>query len=652
MHALIMGEWDALARNAARGMKQLRTLSGYYMTAYSQFFIAIARAIQLQGDVEHRASLLAELDASREWLAARAADQPYNFLHLLRLVEAERARAEGDSWRAMAAFDSALREAQGRDRPWHRAIITERAGLFHLAIGLEHTGRKLLADAHDQYEAWGAAAKVEQMRREHGFLHATQAHPEIASTSAGSSNSMSPDALDLMGVLRASQALSSETTVQRLTARVTEVLAAMTGATKVLLLSWHDDEWWLLGESPLPLANAAERGLLPLTAVRYAERTEQPMLVDDAPADDRFMREAYFASVPICSLLAVPIAGQGGARAMLLLENRLGRAAFNAQRLDAVMLIAGQLATSLANAQLYESLEQRVRARTEELERTQAELVATARRAGKAEIANNVLHNVGNVLNSVNVSASLVRRTLSQTRIEGLSRAVQLIAEHEHDLPDFVAKDPRGQALRAYLTEVTKALRSERETAIADLDRLAGSIEHITHVVATQQSLAGPSSLLEMHRPQDLIEEALRMSAGVIEQCKVQVVRRFAELPPAALDQPRLLQILLNLIRNAAEAMERSPAGARCLTVSTRLERVGSDSRLHIEVQDTGEGISHDNLKRLFAHGFTTREGGHGFGLHSSASAALEMGGTLDARSEGPGQGAMFSLVLPFAGSP
>jgi signal transduction histidine kinase len=334
---------------------------------------------------------------------------------------------------------------------------------------------------------------------------------------------------------------------------------------------------------------------------------------------------------------------------MLLLENRLGRAAFNAQRLDAVMLIAGQLAASLANAQLYESLEQRVHARTEELERTQVELVATARRAGKAEIANNVLHNVGNVLNSVNVSASLVRRTLSQTRIEGLSRAVQLIAEHEHDLPEFVAKDPRGQALRAYLTEVTKALRSERETAIADLDRLAGSIEHITHVVATQQSLAGPSSVLEMLRPQDLVEEALRISAGVIEQCKVQVVRRYADMPPAALDQPRLLQILLNLIRNAAEAMEAVPAGARTLTVSARLESHGPDTRLRIEVQDSGEGIAPENLKRLFAHGFTTRKDGHGFGLHSSALAAMEMGGTLDARSEGAGCGAVFSLVLPYA---
>jgi signal transduction histidine kinase len=363
------------------------------------------------------------------------------------------------------------------------------------------------------------------------------------------------------------------------------------------------------------------------------------------------MREPYFASVPICSLLAVPIAGQGGTRAMLLLENRLGRAAFNAQRLDAVILIAGQLAASLANAQLYESLGQRVRARTEELERTQAELVATARRAGKAEIANNVLHNVGNALNSVNVSASLVRRALSQTRIDGLLRAVQLIAEHESDFPEFIAKDPRGRALRVYLTELAKALQSERELAVADLDRLAGSIEHISHVVAAQQSLAGPSSVLEMLRPQDLIEEALRMSAGVLDENSVSVVRRYADIPAASLDHPRILQILLNLIRNAAEAMRNMPAGARMLTVSASLESSGADSRLCIAVQDSGEGITAENLQRLFAHGFTTRKEGHGFGLHSSALAALEMGGTLDARSEGAGRGAVFSLVVPYAGS-
>jgi C4-dicarboxylate-specific signal transduction histidine kinase len=332
---------------------------------------------------------------------------------------------------------------------------------------------------------------------------------------------------------------------------------------------------------------------------------------------------------------------------MLLLENRLGRAAFNAQRLDAVMLIAGQLAVSLANAQLYESLEQRVQARTRELQETQAQLVTTARRAGMAEIANNVLHNVGNVLNSINVSASVLRGTLGNSRIDGLTRAVDLINEHEHDLPRFIETDPRGKKLWPYLNELAGALRSERKQALSDLDRLSVGVDHIIYVVATQQAHAGPSSVLEMAGPQELMEEALHLSAEAIKRGNIALVRRYEEVPASALDKQRLVQILVNLIGNAAQAMESLPAQARQLTLGIGLVRGEHGRRMRITVQDTGEGIAPENLTRIFAHGFTTRASGHGFGLHSSAVAASEMGGKLTVHSDGPGRGAIFTIDMP-----
>jgi C4-dicarboxylate-specific signal transduction histidine kinase len=332
---------------------------------------------------------------------------------------------------------------------------------------------------------------------------------------------------------------------------------------------------------------------------------------------------------------------------MLILENRLGRAAFNAKRLDAVMLIAGQLAVSLANAQLYESLEQRVQVRTRELEETQARLVTTARRAGMAEIANNVLHNVGNVLNSINVSASILRGTLGKSRIDGLTRALELINEHEHDLPRFIETDPRGKELWPYLNELESALRSERQQALTDLDRLSLGVEHIIYVVATQQAHAGPYSVLEMAGPQELVEEALHLSAETINRGNISVVRRFEEVPAATLDKQRLVQILVNLIGNAAQAMENVPEQARQLTLGIGLVRGEHDERMRITVKDTGDGIAPENLTRIFAHGFTTRATGHGFGLHSSAVAATEMGGKLTVHSEGPGRGAVFTIDVP-----
>lgn len=649
--AALFDDLPGLAEHSAAAMPLLDGTPGFYLTAHAHMLRALAIAWQMQAGThsmtaDGRTILLAELNQCRSWLAGRAADQPHNFLHLLRLVEAEEAWAADDPLRAMALFDTAMDEAQARQRPWHKALITERAARFHLARQWIHTGRSMLARARDMYDGWGASAKVRHMQQAHPFLQPVQ--PELA----GRANTpSSTDTLDLVGVLRASQALSSETGLERLTARVTEVLAALSGATQVLVLSWNEDQWWLLaptpGESSIPVTQAAERGLLSLSAVRYVERTQEPLLVDDAPRDDRFLRDPYFAGVPLCSLLVAPIASQGTTRAMLLLENRLGRAAFNAQRLDAVMLIAGQLAVSLANAQLYESLEQRVQARTRELEHTQAQLVTTARRAGMAEIATNVLHNVGNVLNSVNVSASVVRRTISESSSQGLARAVEVMNQHAGDLGHFIDSDPRGKVLLAYLNELVGALRTERDNTLSDLDRLSRSVDHITYVVAAQQSHAGSSSVHETAQIQELLEEALRLSAEAIARSGVTVVRRYEDVPVIALDKQRLVQVLVNLIGNAAQAMEGLPEPSRLLTLAAAVLQGDSGEYLRITVQDEGEGIAPENLTRIFAHGFTTRQSGHGFGLHSSALAVLEMGGRLTAHSEGAGQGAVFTLELP-----
>jgi two-component system NtrC family sensor kinase len=348
-----------------------------------------------------------------------------------------------------------------------------------------------------------------------------------------------------------------------------------------------------------------------------------------------------------CSLLIVPIRSQGVARAVLLLENRLSRGAFSTDRLDAVMLIAGQLAVSLENALLYEELEQRVQQRTRELHETQAELVGTARRAGMAEIATNVLHNVGNILNSVNVSAEVVRSRLRASNVPDLSRAVKLMDEHAADLGDFITRDRKGRLLPSYLRKLAQVLAAEQQDVIAELERLTESINHIKGVVATQQAYAGNSSVLEPVRIRELVEDALRMNGDALMADQVIVVAEIADVPEARLDKTRVMQILVNLIDNAKHAMDGVTDHPRRMTV-----QVSSAGRtLRVCVKDEGEGILAENLPRIFTHGFTTRKGGHGFGLHSCALAAREMGGTITAHSDGTGQGATFTLELPIDAS-
>src|SRR6185369_111004 len=279
-----------------------------------------------------------------------------------------------------------------------------------------------------------------------------------------------------------------------------------------------------------------------------------------------------------------------------------------------------------------------------DLEAAHKQLVETSRQAGKAEIATNVLHNVGNILNSVNVSAALVGSTLRTSRARGLTQAIRLMDEHTADLGDFLTLNEKGRMLPGYLNSVTQALAQEQHGMMEELNNLSRSVDHIKDVVATQQSYAVGSSVIEPVQICELAEDALRMNGDSLARHQVTVVREFAPVPVMRLDRTRVLQILVNLISNAKNAMEDMQAAPHRLTL--RVD-VAAGSRLRIQVQDEGEGIPAQNLMRIFTHGFTTRKGGHGFGLHSCALTAKQMGGTLTAHSDGPGRGATFTLELP-----
>jgi len=281
------------------------------------------------------------------------------------------------------------------------------------------------------------------------------------------------------------------------------------------------------------------------------------------------------------------------------------------------------------------------------LHKAQTDLLASARQAGMAEIASNVLHNVGNVLNSVNVSASLVNRTMRESRALGLVKAVELMNGQGADLGRFLTEDDKGKLLPGYVSKVVAALVEEQRGVIGELESLTKSIEHVKDIVAMQQSYAGGVNLVESLQVRDLLEDALRMSATSLARRRVEVVRDYADLPLLLLDKPRLLQILVNLIGNAGQAMEGREGGTRRVTLRADITGAADERHLRIRVEDEGEGIAPENMESIFAHGFTTRKTGHGFGLHSCILAAQAMGGTLTAHSDGVGKGATFTLMLP-----
>ncbi len=273
----------------------------------------------------------------------------------------------------------------------------------------------------------------------------------------------------------------------------------------------------------------------------------------------------------------------------------------------------------------------------------QQQLRDASRQAGMADVATSVLHNVGNVLNSVNVSANLVADSLRRSRAAGLSRVVSLLQEHQGDLGRFVAHDERGKVLPVYLAELSRHLSADNKNALQELDSLKGNIDHIKDIVAMQQRYAKLGGMAEPIDVKHLVDESLRINQSALERHAVRVVREFTAVPQITVDKHKVLQILVNLLRNAKDACEE--VGERDRRVTMTIERCATGVR--IAVSDNGSGIAPEHLPRIFTHGFTTKKTGHGFGLHSAALAAREIGGALRVESPGPGRGATFVLELP-----
>ena len=277
------------------------------------------------------------------------------------------------------------------------------------------------------------------------------------------------------------------------------------------------------------------------------------------------------------------------------------------------------------------------------LEDIHKRLLETSRQAGMAEVATSVLHNVGNVLNSVNVSATIVSDQMRDSKAQFVAKVAAMLRSNEDDLARFLTSDPKGKMIPAYLATLAGDLQTEQTTMSEELGHLCKNIEHIKEIVAMQQSFAKVSGVAETIPLTELVDDALRINSSALERHEVELTRDYQVRPTVTIERHKLMQILVNLIRNAKYACDESRRKDKKLIV--RISPCGE--RVRIAVIDNGVGIPKENLTRIFGHGFTTRKDGHGFGLHSGALVAKELGGSLVAESAGPGMGATFTIELP-----
>ena len=375
--------------------------------------------------------------------------------------------------------------------------------------------------------------------------------------------------------------------------------------------------------------------------------------------------QAALEPMGIRSLIAIPVFVENSWWGFLVLDDCFQDRIWTDAEEDSLRTGADMLGATIARQHVQEALleakatlEVRVEARTRELQdqvvakekaladlaEAQSSLLEMSRAAGMAEVATGVLHNVGNVLNSVNVSCTLLMDQLRSSRIGNLSKVAELIAGSDENLAHFFTEDPRGLQVPEYLTSLASALKDEQQMMLKEAGSLHKRIEHIKEIVSMQQNYGRVFGVSEVISPEHLMEDALKLNASAIARHGVTVQRQYQAIPPIEVDKHKVLQILLNLINNAKYACEENSEGEKIITL--RIQE-GQPGWLRMQVTDNGIGISPENLTRIFQHGFTTHRSGHGFGLHSGALAARELGGHLTVKSDGPGRGATFSLDIP-----
>jgi signal transduction histidine kinase len=271
----------------------------------------------------------------------------------------------------------------------------------------------------------------------------------------------------------------------------------------------------------------------------------------------------------------------------------------------------------------------------------QQKLRESSHQAGMAEIATDVLHSVGNVVNSLGVSYATLRRDLKALRLEQLQQAASLILANRATLAGFLTEDARGRHLPDYLPALSAQFSSQVQAMQSELEATDKLLEHLRDIVSAQQVRAQVGGHREPVDLKELLD--ITLIAQELELSHVQVLRNYEDVPRVTTDRHKLLLILVNLLNNARDAVLASAVQPGRIVV--HLER--DEDHAVIIIEDSGVGMSAEVLQRLWRFGYTTKPKGQGFDLHNSANAAREIGATIEAQSDGPDKGSRFTVRLP-----
>ncbi|MDC0742541.1 AAA family ATPase [Polyangium mundeleinium] len=619
----VTGRWErALAR--AREADQFRAdILGMPPVTDIALFLALAAAKcwpdaatheeqeRLRQHIEHS---LARLRYFTEGCEA-------NFVHKLRLVEAEYARVLGKTEEAASKYDEAIELAREHRFLHIEALAAQLAAEFRLSTGKSHVGAMYLREARDAYARWGAYAVVAHLSARYPAVLKVSMHepsPErttvtATTTTMGGSTDAS---FDVKTAVRAAQALSGELDPGRVVGRLMELTLENAGAQRGALVLSEGEALSVVARLSVEGARI-ETGLseplgqshdVPVAVVKYAARTGEPVVTGDARSEARFAGDPYLASHAVLSLLALPLTHRGHVVGVLYLEHRDVPSAFPPARVELLSVLASQAAIAVENAVLYRDLEVKIQERTAQLQIAK-EAADRANRA-KSDFLSSMSHELRTPLNGILGYAQFLLRApeLSPKSREGV-QIVKKSGEHLLSLLNDLLDLAKIEAGKMELVPLRIDFGSFVRT-IADLCRVRAEQRGITFTHAVR----GPA-LAAVHA-----------------------------------DEKRLTQVLLNLLGNAIKFTKR---GAVTLLVDVLDEGGGGPREVRFRIEDTGPGIAAEHLARIFepfeqVGDQRVKSEGTGLGLAISKRIIEQMGGTIHVESE-LGKGSAFTVTFTLA---
>ena len=582
-----------------------------------------------------------KISTYQKQLAIWSQNCPENFLHLCCLLEAEIARISGQILEAIELYDRAIALAKENEYLQEEALGNELTAKFHLDWGKEKIAAIYMQEAYYCYARWGAKAKTDQLEEKYPQLLAPiiqetqsplnfdQTLNSIQNLDTGSSSS-SPYILDLVSIIKVSQAISQEIEFNTLTSKLMNIVVENAGADKGALILNNTGTWEIIAQceksscllSPMPL-NDAET--LPLSIINTVKRTKKILLINDIGQNTTFSGDTYLMQNSPKSLICTPIINQGQLIGLIYLENNFIAEAFTPNHIEILKLLSAQAAISIENAQLYNTLEQKVQQRTaelsqalEDLKATQKQLVESEKMAALGGLVAGVAHEINTPIGtSITVASTLADET-----------------------QNFTKAIAQGQLKRSVLNNYLDLAGESTQLMLSNLSRAGELIQSFKQIAADQSNLEYRCFNLKGYLKEIALSLAPQMKTSYTLTVEGDETIKIDSYPGA------LAQIVTNLVTNSLTHGYPSEEAGN-FTLGIRQE----GDKIQLEYSDDGCGIEEENLGKIFEPFFTTArsKGGTGLGLHIVYNLVTQkLQGTIEVDSQ-VGLGTKFVITIPFA---